>query len=57
MDSSKSEYDLEQEKLQKELQYVESEIPRLQCLITDLSEQLRWAYMKRQNIIEKIGDK
>lgn len=57
MDSSKSDYDLEQEELQKELQDVESEIPRLQCLIADLSEQLRWAYVKRQNIIGKIGDK
>ena len=57
MDSSKSDYDLEQEELQKELQDVESEIPRLQCSIADLSEQLRWAYVKRQNIIGKIGDK
>lgn len=57
MDSSKSDYDLEQEKLQKELQDVESEIPRLQCLIADVSEKLRWAYVKRQNIIGKIGDK
>lgn len=57
MDSSKSDYDSEQEKLQKELQYVESEIPRLQCLIADLSEQLRWAYVKRQNIVGRIGDK
>ena len=57
VDSSKSDYDLEQEELQKELQYVESEIPRLQCLIADLSEQLRWAYAKRENIIGRIGNK
>lgn len=57
MDSSKSDYDLEQEKLQKELQDVESEISQLQCLLADLSEQLRWAYAKRENIIGRIGAK
>ena len=57
MDSSKSDYDLEQEELQKELQYVESEIPRLQCLIADLSERLRWAYAKRENIIGRMDAK
>jgi len=51
-----SEVDLNKVRLREELKFVEGKINRLKGSISDLTDQLRWEYIRKQDILSELNE-